>query len=99
MYYEHKGYPVEMIGGSGDHGVDIVVQEPDGARVAIQCKRQKANVGNDVVLKLDSGKRAHHCHVGRIITTAFFTRAAEDAAERLRIELVNGMATIDMLER
>ena len=98
MYYRDKGYPVKRIGGSGDHGVDIIVQEKDGAWVAVQCKRQMKNVGNAVVLKLDSGRRAHQCHVGRIITTAYFTREAEDAAKRLRIELYNRMVTLDKLE-
>lgn len=98
MYYRDKGFPVQRIGGSGDHGVDIIVQERDGARVAIQCKRQKQDVGNAVVLKLDSGKRAHKCHVGRIVTTAYFTRDAQDAAERLRIDLVNRMSTINMID-
>jgi restriction system protein len=98
LYYRDRGYPVERIGGSGDHGVDLIIQEEDGARIAIQCKRQKQDVGNAVVLKLDSGRRAHKCHVGRIVTTAYFTKAAEDAASRLRIELHNRAVTMDKLE-
>lgn len=99
LYYRSKGLPVERIGGAGDHGVDLIVHERDGARVAVQCKRQRQDVGNAVVLKLDSGRRAHKCHVGRIVTTAYFTRAAEDAAERLRIELHGRAVMLDKLEQ
>jgi restriction system protein len=99
MYYRDKGYNVQIIGGSGDHEVDLILKGKEGYKIAVQCKRWKNSVGNDIVLRLKSGKQVHGCYDAWIVTTSHFTRAAQEAAERLNIRLINGAQTHDMIAR
>src|SRR5690606_572431 len=58
MYYKDKGYEPQIVGGSGDHEVDIILTDPkEKYKIAVQCKHwKKKNVGNDVILRLHAGK-------------------------------------------
>jgi len=97
MYYKDKGYQVERVGGSGDHEVDLILKGKEGYKIAVQCKRWKKNVGNDIVLRLKAGKQVHGCLDAWIVTTSYFTKAAQEAAERLNIRLINGVMLQDMI--
>lgn len=99
IYYRDQGYSVERVGGSGDHEVDLILKGKEGYKIAVQCKRWKRSVGNDIVLRLKAGKQVHGCYDAWIITTSHFTKAAQEAAERLNIRLINGVAVHDMLSR
>lgn len=99
MYYKDKGYKVELVGGSGDHEVDLILLGKEGYKIAVQCKRWRNNVGNDIVLRLKAGKQIHGCYDAWIVTTSNFTKAAREAAERLNIKLINGLMLYDMLDR
>ncbi len=98
MYYRDKGYSVEIVGGSGDNEVDLIMKGKEGYKIAVQCKRWKGNVGNDIVLRLKAGKQFHGCYDAWIITTSFFTKDAQKAAEKLNITLINGAQTHHMIE-
>ncbi|MED3501520.1 restriction endonuclease [Brevibacillus agri] len=99
LYYRDHGYCVEHVGGSGDHEVDLILKGKEGYKIAVQCKRWKGSVGNDIVLRLKAGKQVHGCYDAWIITTSHFTKAAQEAAERLNIRLINGVAVHDMINR
>lgn len=99
LYYRDHGYSVERVGGSGDHEVDLILKGKEGYKIAVQCKRWKGSVGNDIVLRLKAGKQVHGCYDAWIITTSHFTKAAQEAAERLNIRLINGVAVHDMINR
>jgi len=99
LYYREQGYQVERIGGSGDHEVDLVLKGKEGYKIAVQCKRWKQDVGNDIVLRLKAGKQVHGCYDAWIVTTSNFTKAAREAAERLNIKLINGLILEDKLKR
>ncbi|MGG1660913.1 restriction endonuclease [Brevibacillus sp. NRS-1366] len=99
FYYQDNGYTVERIGGSGDHEVDLILKGKEGYKIAVQCKRWKGSVGNDIVLRLKAGKQVHGCYDAWIITTSHFTKAAQEAAERLNIRLINGVAVHNMINR
>lgn len=88
-YYRDKGYQVERVGGSGDHEVDLILQDKKGYKIAVQCKRWKKNVGNDIVLRLKAGKQVYGCYDAWIVTTSHFTKAAIQIAEPLNIKLIN----------
>ncbi|OAB48016.1 restriction endonuclease [Paenibacillus antarcticus] len=92
MYYKDQGYSVERIGGSGDHEVDLILRGKEGYKIAVQCKRWKQNVGNDIVLRLKAGKQVHGCYDAWVVTTSNFTVKAREAAESLNIKLINGIA-------
>lgn len=98
MYYKDHGYQVERIGGSGDHEVDLILKGKDGYKIAVQCKRWKKDVGNDIVLRLKAGKQVHGCYDAWIVTTSYFTKAAEEAASRLNIRLINRLVVLDMIQ-
>lgn len=99
FYYRDQGYSVERIGGSGDHEVDLILKGKEGYKIAVQCKRWKRSVGNDIVLRLKAGKQVHGCYDAWIITISHFTKTAQEAAERLNIRLINGVAVHDMINR
>lgn len=98
-YYRDKGYQVERVGGSGDHEVDLILQDKKGYKIAVQCKRWKKNVGNDIVLRLKAGKQVYGCYDAWIVTTSHFTKAAIQIAEQLNIKLINGAQVHDMITR
>ena len=58
MIYQDKGYEPQIVGGSGDHEVDIILTDPkEKYKIAVQCKHWKTkNVGNDVILRLSAGR-------------------------------------------
>lgn len=97
MYYKDKGYQVQRIGGAGDHEVDLILQGKEGYKIAVQCKRWKKNVGNDIVLRLKAGKQVHGCYDAWIVTTSHFTRKAQEAADSLNIRLISGLMVHDMI--
>ncbi|MEC0227359.1 restriction endonuclease [Paenibacillus alba] len=99
LYYKDQGYQVERIGGSGDHEVDLIIKGKEGYKIAVQCKRWKRDVGNDIVLRLKAGKQVHGCYDAWIVTTSNYTRAAKEAAEKLNIKLINGLMLDDKLKR
>jgi restriction system protein len=99
LYYIDKGYDVERVGGSGDHEVDLILKGKEGYKIAVQCKRWKQDVGNDIVLRLKAGKQIYGCYDAWIVTTSNFTKAAREAAEPLRIRLINGLTVHDMINR
>ncbi|MEO3947889.1 restriction endonuclease [Gorillibacterium sp. CAU 1737] len=99
LYYMDQGYTVQRIGGAGDHEVDLILKGKEGYKIAVQCKRWKQDVGNDIVLRLKAGKQVHGCYDAWIVTTSNFTKAAREAAERLNIRLINGLILDDMLKR
>lgn len=91
-YVRSQGYTVERVGGSGDSEVDLILRGNEGYRIAVQCKRWKQNVGNDIVLRLKAGKQVHGCYDAWIVTTSNLTKYARRDAERLNIQLINGIA-------
>ncbi|WP_127589294.1 restriction endonuclease [Paenibacillus koleovorans] len=99
MYYKDQGYQVQRVGGSGDHEVDLILKGKEGYKIAVQCKRWKQDVGNDIVLRLKAGKQVHGCYDAWIVTTSNFTVAAKEAADKLNIKLINGLILNDKLKK
>ncbi|QDP41519.1 restriction endonuclease [Radiobacillus deserti] len=101
LYYKEKGYEPRIVGGSGDHEVDLILTDPkEKYKIAVQCKHWRTkNVGNDVILRLSSGKRVHKCLDAWCITTSNYTKSAREAAEGLNIRLLNGLHVQDQIDR
>ncbi|WP_234489497.1 restriction endonuclease [Paenibacillus sp. S28] len=98
LYYKDQGYSVERVGGSGDSEVDLILLGKEGYKIAVQCKRWKKDVGNNTVLRLKAGKQVHGCYDAWIVTTSNFTRDARRDAERLNVQLINGIALDNKLD-
>lgn len=89
---------VNVRGGAGDLGVDILGRDPDGKTVAIQCKRYTPgrNVGSpEIQAFMGMQHRQHRTDLGIFVTTSGFTRPAQSLAQAHGILLIDG---VDLLE-
>lgn len=79
---------VEVVGGSGDLGADVLAVAPDGRRVVIQCKRYGPvnKVGSQDMQRFGGTCFAvHEADVAAVVTTGEFTGPAADYAEQCGI--------------
>lgn len=79
---------VQVVGGAGDLGADVIATTPDGRKLVIQAKRFGPNttVGSGDVQKVNGTYHDfHHAQLAAIVTTSRFTKPARAAAERVGI--------------
>ncbi|WP_067470741.1 restriction endonuclease [Nocardia amamiensis] len=87
---------VQVVGGSGDLGADVIARAPDGRRIVLQAKRYRngRSVGSQDVQRF--GGTAHTIHgadVAAVVTTAqAFTPQARAYAAKVGILLVPATA-------
>jgi restriction endonuclease Mrr len=91
VLFEKAGYHVRRTGGSGDHGVDLVVKQR-GTRGIVQCKRYEEPIGPSTIRELIGTMTNAGIKDGFLITTSGFTAGAEDEARKApyRISLIDG---------
>lgn len=89
---------IEVTGGAGDLGADVVATAPDGKRVIIQCKRYGP------VNKVGSGDMqrfggtcfsVHEAQIAAVVTTGEFTQPALEYADQCGIVCVDHRALTD----
>jgi restriction system protein len=80
------GHRATVLGGSGDQGVDVIV-DYESQRVAIQCKNYKRAVGNKPVQEVYAGARHHRCHHAWVVAPAGFTKGAHELARSVGVRL------------
>ncbi|QGV82212.1 restriction endonuclease [Streptomyces ficellus] len=86
---------VEVVGGAGDLGADVVATAPDGRRVVVQCKAYGPDnkVGSQDVQRFGGTCFAvHDAHVAAVVTTSEFTEPAADYAAQCGILCVDRQA-------
>lgn len=88
--YRAQGHDVEVVGGSGDHGIDLVVRSQRGEIWLVQCKRYSGKVGEPVVRDLYGALRASDANGAALITTGYITEAARLWAEGKPLHLFDG---------
>ncbi|MFP8959870.1 restriction endonuclease [Streptomyces nanhaiensis] len=79
---------VEVVGGAGDLGADVVATAPDGRRVVVQCKRYSDTnkVGSQDVQRFGGTcYTVHEAQVAAVVTTGDFTAPAAEYAQRCGI--------------
>jgi restriction system protein len=84
---------VEVVGGAGDLGADIVAVAPDGRRVVIQCKQygDGNKVGSQDMQRFGGTCfTIHEADVAAVVTTSDFTAPALEYARQCGIVCVNG---------
>jgi restriction system protein len=98
--YRAQGYRrVQVIGGGGaDGGVDLVCTGPEGT-VLVQCKHWKSSVGAKTVREMYG--LMHHHKAGRadIVALKGFTRDAREFVKNKPMRLLDGKATIALLQQ
>jgi Restriction endonuclease len=80
------GHQVVVRGGTGDQGVDLIVN-PRGERIAVQCKHHAKPVGNRPVQEVYAGARHHRCVEAWVVAPAGYTRGARALAKSTRVSL------------
>lgn len=86
---------VDVVGGSGDLGADVVAVAPDGRRVVIQCKHygESHRVGSQDLQRFGGTCfTVHEADVAVLVTTSDFTTPAVEYADRCGIVCVDGEA-------
>ena len=86
---------VEVVGGAGDLGADVIAWTPVGQRLVIQAKRYGAtNTVGSPDLQRFGGTcfTMHAAGVAAVVTTSYFTAPARSYAARMGIRLVDKAA-------
>ncbi|MEV6116383.1 restriction endonuclease [Streptomyces sp. NPDC052109] len=84
---------VEVVGGAGDLGADVVALTPDGRRLVIQCKQygDTHKVGSQDVQRFGGTCfTIHEADVAVLVTTSEFTEPALEYARQCGIVCVDG---------
>jgi restriction system protein len=84
---------VEVVGGAGDLGADVVAVTPDGRRLVIQCKQygDSHKVGSQDVQRFGGTCfTIHEADVAVLVTTSEFTEPAREYALQCGIVCVDG---------
>jgi restriction system protein len=98
-YYEALGHKARHSGGSGDHGMDVVVETAEGEKWIVQCKRWRGTVGEPAVRDLYGVMHHEEAARGVIVTTGRFSEQARDWVVGKPIELVEGEEFMRRLKR
>ncbi|WP_328558694.1 restriction endonuclease [Streptomyces coelicoflavus] len=92
---------VEVVGGAGDLGADVLAVAPDGRRVVIQCKRYSEDnkVGSQDLQRFGGTCfTVHEADLAVLVASTDFTAPAAEYAERCGILCVNGERLRDWCE-
>lgn len=96
--YRDQGHQVEVVGASGDHGIDLIVRTRRGDIWIVQCKKYRGKVGEPVVRDFYGTLRASHASSGAIVTSGYFTDQARLWAEGKPIYLYDGREFLKIIE-
>ncbi|WP_037836901.1 restriction endonuclease [Streptomyces sp. NRRL F-5650] len=92
---------VEVVGGAGDLGADVLAVAPDGRRVVIQCKRYSEDhkVGSQDLQRFGGTCfTVHEADVAVLVASTGFTAPAADYAEQCGIVCVDAQWLRDWRE-
>lgn len=96
--YRAQGHKVEIVGSTGDHGIDLVVKTRKGETWLIQCKKYRGKVGEPVIRDFYGALRASDADAGAVITTGLITAQARLWAEGKPIFLYDGDDFLDIMK-
>ncbi|OKI01106.1 translation initiation factor IF-2 [Streptomyces sp. CB02923] len=84
---------VQVVGGAGDLGADVLATASDGRRIIIQCKRysETNKVGSQDVQRFGGTcYTVHEAEIAAVVTTSAFTGPAADYARTCGIRCFDG---------
>ena len=95
---------VARMGGAGDRGVDLVaskmnIRSNQKEKYIFQVKRWIGNVGSEPIQRLNSVKITDGFTKGICITTSDYTQAGIEEGKLTGVELLNGSALLEMLNK
>lgn len=72
---------VKLTSETKDFGADLIVDK-SGTRIAVQAKRWNSRVGVKAIQEVSAATQFYDCDRGLVITNNFFTRPAQQLAQR-----------------
>lgn len=96
--YHAQGHKVEIVGTTGDHGIDLVVNTRRGETWLVQCKKYRGKVGEPIVRDFYGALRAADADAGAIVTTGTFTEQARLWAEGKPLHLYDGEEFLKIMQ-
>jgi restriction system protein len=93
--FRTAGYKVDVVGGSGDQGVDLLLKE-GRKRIAVQCKKYGRPVGNAAVSAVYAGAKHYGAKQAWVVAPEGFTKGAVGLAKSTGVRLM-GRKGIDAL--
>jgi HJR/Mrr/RecB family endonuclease len=91
------GYKVDVVGGAGDQGVDLLMKK--GRKlIAVQCKKYGRPVGNAAVSAVYAGAKHYGAKQAWVVAPEGFTKGAVELAKSTGVRLM-GRKGIDGLLR
>lgn len=81
------GLKAEGTKSTGDFGADIIAEDVNGTRFAIQCKRYASRVNLKAVQEVVSSCSYYSCDIGVVITNNTFLKSAVELANKNSVEL------------
>jgi hypothetical protein len=97
--YKAYGHKAQVLGGTADHGVDIIVLSDNDEKWVVQCKRYEGSVGEPVVRDLFGTMGHEGAQRAYLITTGSFTAQAKDWARGKPIVLYDGDDLVKLIRR
>ncbi|UQN06508.1 DEAD/DEAH box helicase family protein [Deinococcus sp. QL22] len=82
MFAGWKG--VRLVGGSGDHGADVLAVDGHDHRWIFQCKHTQAGVGREAIDEVREAGRIYGAHTLCVVTSQMPTRGFIEELERLQ---------------
>lgn len=96
--FKTNGHKAQVLGGSSDHGVDIVVLSNEKEKWIVQCKRYRGSVGEPMVRDLYGAMGHEGAQKAYLVTTGSFTLQAEEWAVGKPIVLYDGPALVKLIK-
>jgi hypothetical protein len=96
--FKANGHQAQVLGGSSDHGVDIVVLSADKEKWIVQCKRYSGSVGEPIVRDLYGAMGHEGAQRAYLVTTGSFTTQAQEWAVGKPIVLYDGPALVKLIK-
>ena len=91
------GFKVESTPKTGDFGADLIVENNEGSRIIVQCKRFKSKVNLKAVQEVVGAMGHYAGDLGVVITNNSFLNSAVKLAESHDIELWDGDKLVSFL--
>ena len=95
--FRTAGYKVDVVGGTGDQGVDVLIKE-GRKHIAVQCKKYGKPVGNAAVSAVYAGAKHYGAKQAWVVAPEGFTKGAIELAKSTGVRLM-GRKGIDGLLR
>lgn len=98
--FKASGYKnVKRVGGTGDHGVDVTMEDTQGRRGVIQCKRWLGTIPEKEIRDFAGAIGHFNARDGFFVTTGTFTRNAVNFAKENHIEVIDGTRLVSIVKK